>query len=98
MFCVPDLALIFYLQDRQTLSLKVLLSFMTGGEGLGRTLGLLWEDPEKCSYFWSCLVGSNRCSGSQKTLVVTTKGEKIIRFRGSALRYCYQYIQNLYYS
>lgn len=34
----------------------------------------------------------------KKTLVVTTKGEKIIRFRGSALRYCYQYIQNLYYS
>lgn len=33
----------------------------------------------------------------KKTLVVTTEGKKIIWFHGSALWYCYWYIQNLYY-
>lgn len=47
-----------------------------GGTG-GRTLGLLCgRDSEKCKYFWSHLVGSNRCSCSHKTLVVTIEGKK----------------------
>lgn len=101
MFCVPDLALIFYLQDRQTLSLKVLLSFMTQGGGTGQDTWLALGGSWKVHILTSGAVwweATDVVVHRKKTLVVTTKGKKIIWFWGSVLWYCYQYIQNLYYS